>query len=101
RPVSAAFIKPSLKLVPPNLIYKTSMNNDLSGLSATALLEGYANHRFSPVEVVQQSLQLIAATQPDLNAFCLVDAEMGLSMARASEKRWMQGTPQGLLDGIP
>lgn len=66
------------------------MNHDLHGLIAAALLEGYAKHRFSPVEVLQESLRLISASQSEFNAFCLVDPAIGLSMARASEKRWMQ-----------
>jgi aspartyl-tRNA(Asn)/glutamyl-tRNA(Gln) amidotransferase subunit A len=77
------------------------MSNDFSDYSAAALLDGYGRRRFSPVEVLQASLKIIEEQQPVLNAFCLVDPEMGMAMARQSEQRWMKGEPQGLLDGIP
>ncbi|NYT44340.1 amidase [Alcaligenaceae bacterium] len=77
------------------------MSNEFSGYSATALMDGYARRKFSPVEVLQNALKIIEERQPFLNAFCLVDPEVGLDMARQSEQRWMKGAPQGLLDGIP
>ncbi|MCS6855984.1 MAG: amidase family protein, partial [Elioraea sp.] len=38
---------------------------------------------------------------PVLNAFCLVAWRTALAAARESERRWMKGEPQGLLDGVP
>jgi aspartyl-tRNA(Asn)/glutamyl-tRNA(Gln) amidotransferase subunit A len=75
-------------------------DNSIS-LSATALLEAYRSKKLSPVEVTKAVLARIAALQPSLNAFLLVDEEAALAAARASEARWMKGAPQGLVDGVP
>ena len=70
-------------------------------LSATALIGHYRRKTLSPVEVTRVVLQRIAALQPSLNAFLLVDEEQALANARSSEARWMRGAPQGLVDGVP
>jgi aspartyl-tRNA(Asn)/glutamyl-tRNA(Gln) amidotransferase subunit A len=70
-------------------------------MSATELLAGYAARELSPVVVTECILERIEHLNPYLNAFCLVDAEGALTAARASERRWRNGVPQGALDGIP
>jgi aspartyl-tRNA(Asn)/glutamyl-tRNA(Gln) amidotransferase subunit A len=77
------------------------MSTHPTELSATALLEHYRRKTLSPVEVTRAVLDRIAALQPSLNAFLLVDEESALAAARASESRWQKGAPQGLVDGIP
>jgi aspartyl-tRNA(Asn)/glutamyl-tRNA(Gln) amidotransferase subunit A len=77
------------------------MTDNPISLSATALLEHYRKKTLSPLEVTRAVLARIAALQPSLNAFLLVDEAAALAAARASEARWMQGAPQGLLDGVP
>jgi aspartyl-tRNA(Asn)/glutamyl-tRNA(Gln) amidotransferase subunit A len=77
------------------------MSDNPISLSATALLGHYRKKTLSPVEVTRAVLARIAALQPSLNAFLLVDEAAALAAARASEARWMQGAPQGLLDGVP
>src|SRR6478752_6529991 len=77
------------------------MTIDLTALSASELIGGYARGAFSPVEILQAVLERLDKVQPELNAFCLVDPEIGFAMARASEVRWRAGTPQGRLDGVP
>ena len=77
------------------------MNADLTMLTAAELVAGYGSGAFSPVEVVQAVLDRLAHLQPRLNAFCLVDPDTGLAMARASEARWHAGAPCGRLDGVP
>lgn len=77
------------------------MSNDPTTLTATALIEHYRSKTLSPVEVTRAVLARIAALQPSLNAFLLVDEEAALGAARASEARWMKGAPQGLVDGVP
>ena len=72
----------------------------LTGLTATALLEGYRTRTLSPVEVTQAVLERIASLNPKLNAFNLV-SDQALDEARASEARWHAGQPKGLLDGVP
>jgi aspartyl-tRNA(Asn)/glutamyl-tRNA(Gln) amidotransferase subunit A len=77
------------------------MDTELTALSATELLERYRAKTLSPVEVTQAVLARIAALQPSLNAFVLVDEAAALDAARASEARWMKGEPLGIVDGVP
>ena len=69
--------------------------------SANELLTAYSNKAMSPVEATKAILDHIANYDKKLNAFRLIDEENALESARASEKRWSQGTPAGLVDGIP
>ncbi len=77
------------------------MSAELAYLPATELLRRYRAKQLSPVEVTRAALARIAALNPKLNAFCLVDEEGALACARESEARWMQGAPLGLVDGVP
>ncbi|MDC1427765.1 amidase [Rhodospirillaceae bacterium] len=69
--------------------------------SASELLTAYSNKTLSPVEVTKATLDHIANYDEKVNAFRLVDEEKALENAKASEERWSQGTPAGLVDGIP
>jgi len=77
------------------------MKNDLCALSATELLALYRRKKVSPVEVTRATLERIGKLNPVLNAFCFLDPDASLKAAKQSEKRWLKGTPQGLLDGVP
>ena len=79
----------------------TNDNTDICYLPATELLKHYRRKSLSPVEVTRAVLARIEAVDPHVNAFCLVDAEAALTAARASEARWMQREPRGMVDGIP
>ena len=70
-------------------------------LTAFELLEGYRTHALSPAEATKAVLARIDALNPRFNAFCLVDHEAALEAAKASETRWREGQPKGLLDGVP
>lgn len=76
------------------------MTSDPALLSAQELLRAFAAKTLSPVEATQASLERIDRLNDRLNAFCLVDHEGALKAARASEQRWMAGTPIGRLDGV-
>ncbi|MEV7088619.1 amidase [Streptomyces sp. NPDC093085] len=73
----------------------------LAGLSARALLAGYARGDFSPVEAVRAVLERIEAVQPLVNAYVRVDSAAALEQAAASAERWRRGEPRGLVDGVP
>jgi aspartyl-tRNA(Asn)/glutamyl-tRNA(Gln) amidotransferase subunit A len=77
------------------------VSEENSYLSATGLLDNYRKKRLSPVDVTRAVLDRIAAYNPKINSFCLVDEEAALAAARASEARWMKGEPMGLVDGVP
>jgi len=74
---------------------------DLIYMSAIELLERYRARTLSPVEVTAAVLERVAAVNPTVNAFCLVDEEGALAAARASEERWARGAPLGAVDGVP
>ena len=78
---------------------------DLADCTATELLTLYRKGDASPVEASQAVLARIEKHNPQLNAFCLLDPEQTLRMARASEARWQgfrkDGAACGALEGIP
>lgn len=77
------------------------MSDDVHWMTATQLIAAYRSKTLSPVEVAEYLLGRIEALDAKFNAFCLTDADTTLGQARASEERWMNGEPQGLLDGVP
>jgi aspartyl-tRNA(Asn)/glutamyl-tRNA(Gln) amidotransferase subunit A len=77
------------------------MPSDPCALAATELLNLYRSKELSPVEVTRAVLERIDRLNPLLNAFCLVDADAAMALARESEARWMKGAPLGALDGVP
>lgn len=77
------------------------MTSELNWLSAADLIEGYCKRAFSPIEVTRACLEQIERLDGRINAMCLIDAERALGEARASEGRWAEGAPRGLLDGVP
>lgn len=77
------------------------MSDDLVYMSAAALVSGYRGKRFTPLDVVDATLDRIEALEPRLNAWQLVDARAARRDARASARRWAAGEPAGHLDGVP
>jgi aspartyl-tRNA(Asn)/glutamyl-tRNA(Gln) amidotransferase subunit A len=74
---------------------------DLDLLTAIELSDGYRSGRFSPVEVTRAALDAIAALDPAVHAFVLVDSDGALAAARESERRWRDGRPLSPFDGVP
>jgi len=77
------------------------LTDALYELSARALLDAYRTRSLSPVDVVRSVIARIEACEPQLAATYLFRPEQALAQAKASEVRWQQGAPQGLLDGVP
>jgi Asp-tRNA(Asn)/Glu-tRNA(Gln) amidotransferase A subunit family amidase len=73
----------------------------LHDLSAVALLEAYARRDLSPVDVMRDVLDRVAAFEPHIHATYLLAPERALAEARSSEARWARGEPKGALDGVP
>jgi aspartyl-tRNA(Asn)/glutamyl-tRNA(Gln) amidotransferase subunit A len=65
------------------------------------LIAGYRRKELSPIDVVGAILDRIERHNPFVNAFCHLDAEGALRLARESEVRWVAGAPRGAVDGIP
>jgi len=78
----------------------SSRPSDLLALSGRELLTLYRQQAVSPVEVTKAALSRLAAAEPHVNAFTIVDEAGALTAARASEARWMSGAPLGLADGL-
>ena len=70
-------------------------------LSATELLGLYRRRELSPVEATGAVLAQIDARDATINAYCLVRDDEAMAAARASERRWQAGEPEGRLDGVP
>jgi aspartyl-tRNA(Asn)/glutamyl-tRNA(Gln) amidotransferase subunit A len=73
----------------------------LHALSATSLLEGYANKTFSPLDVMRDVIARVQAFEPHIRATYLFAPERALAEADASTARWAKGEPSGPLDGVP
>ena len=69
-------------------------------LSATELMSGYREGRFSPVEVIAELNERIEFLNPDLNAFCTLAPDAALQKARESNSAMERGDDRPLL-GIP
>jgi aspartyl-tRNA(Asn)/glutamyl-tRNA(Gln) amidotransferase subunit A len=73
----------------------------VTGGTIASLAADIRARRVSPVEVVRACLDRIAALDPELRAFILVDAEGALAAARAREADVVAGRWQGPLHGVP
>ena len=70
-------------------------------MTAVDLLAAYKSKKLSPVEVVDAVVKHIEAWEPKIKALYAPDFDGARKAAKASEKRWQAGTPQGALDGVP
>ncbi len=81
------------------------MTTDLTQCPAHELIALYRSGQASPVEATQAVLARIERLNPQLNAFCLGDADAALAAARDSQARWQahrsSGAPVGELEGVP
>lgn len=73
----------------------------LHDLSAGDLIAGYRARQFSPSEVLEEVLALVAAWEPHIKALYLFDPDAARAVAKASTERWQKGEPSGMLDGVP
>src|SRR5258708_16527284 len=73
----------------------------LHDMTAADILASYKSKKLSPVEVTDAVIAHIGKWEPRLKALYAPDFEGARKAAKASEKRWQAGTPQGALDGVP
>jgi aspartyl-tRNA(Asn)/glutamyl-tRNA(Gln) amidotransferase subunit A len=74
---------------------------DVCELSAHELIAAYRGRSLSPVEVIDVTLDRIAATQPVLGAFATLCAERAREEAIACERAYLREQRVGALAGVP
>ena len=73
----------------------------LCRLTSRDLHDGFASGALSPVEVATAALDRAETIDAKFNAFTRIDRVAALAAATASEKRWRDGEPLSLVDGVP
>ena len=73
----------------------------LAGRSATELAAMVRSREVSPVEILDDVLDRVAAIGASLNAFVLLDADGAVRAAREAEAAVLRGDPLGPLHGVP
>ena len=76
-------------------------SSPLHNLSARELGEAYAAKELSPVDVADAVIERIEEREPVLNALYQFEPEAVRKDAKASERRWLEGSQRGPLDGVP
>lgn len=74
---------------------------DLCYLSALELRRLYTRRALSPFEVTEAVLRRIDRTNPSLNAYVTVTADLALQQARRAERDYAAGRTDSLLLGVP
>lgn len=77
------------------------MSEALHELPARALVDLYRRREVSPVEVARSVLGHVERWEHHIQALYLLRPDHVLEQSRASEARWLQGQPLGLIDGVP
>src|SRR5262245_19933575 len=77
------------------------MADDFAYMTALDLLRLIRTKQASPVAIVESALARAEASQPILNPFVTVTADLAMDAARAAEKAVMAGEDEGLLTGLP
>lgn len=75
--------------------------SELAQKSVRALTNAFRDGSLSPVEVLDVTLAQVERFNGELNALFSVRPEEARKQARASERRWREGAPLGILDGVP
>jgi aspartyl-tRNA(Asn)/glutamyl-tRNA(Gln) amidotransferase subunit A len=74
---------------------------DFCSMTATALVAGIKKGDFSPVEVMEASINRIEAVDTALNAMVTRDFDRAMDSARDAEARRLKNEDIGALAGLP
>ncbi len=77
------------------------MGTDVAYRSAVELAGDIAEHRVSPVEVMEETLRRVEVREPSLNAVVYRGFDEALESARSAEEALANGEPGGPLRGVP
>ena len=75
--------------------------SNLHALGVAELQNLYQRKDASPLDVARAVLRRIEACDSSLHATYALDADAALTMAEASQARWLAGKPLSPLDGVP
>lgn len=75
--------------------------SDPTQLSARQVLAAFADGSHTPSAFLNACLDRISALNPALNALTAFDTERAVVEAAKATRRWRNGSPKGLLDGLP
>jgi len=75
--------------------------NELAGLSAVELLEGYRTKRFTPRDVIEDVISALEMTHASCNVVVTPAYEQARAAADRATLAWSSGQPQGKLTGVP
>jgi aspartyl-tRNA(Asn)/glutamyl-tRNA(Gln) amidotransferase subunit A len=78
-----------------------SKRAELVYLSASEAVVAFRARQLSPVELTRAVLDQVAELNDRFNAYSLIAPDAATSQAKASEQRWLQGSPMGPVDGLP
>src|SRR3954464_7218906 len=76
------------------------MDDSITYLSATELIDLYRQRQLSPVEVARSTLDRINRVNPTINAFTTITDELALNQAAEAERAYANGTAAPLA-GVP
>ncbi|NIZ13145.1 amidase [Phaeobacter sp. HF9A] len=71
------------------------------GLPARQVLSAFARGDLTPSAYLETCLSHISRVNPLINALTAFDTERAIAEAARATTRWRNGTPAGLLDGLP
>lgn len=77
------------------------MIDDVLDAGADIVRSGYRSGAFTPVDVLERTLDRIESRNPVINAMAHVDTEGARTAAQASAGRWACGAPLSPMDGLP
>ena len=77
------------------------VDSKIANMQAVELSEQYNSGTLSPVTVAEVMIERINRLNPKINAFHHITADSALKSAHESEKRWKDGRPLSLIDGVP
>ena len=80
---------------------RASTMQQLHELSAVDQLDAYRAGELSPVDVMRSVCERVERLEPMLAACWAVDFEDAMQRAVESERRWLDASPIGQLDGVP
>ena len=70
-------------------------------LPAVDVIAAFKNGSLTPSDYLTACLANISRINPAINALTVIDAERAVPEAAQATRRWQNGTPMGLLDGLP